>query len=306
MPLQKVDTPPPQSDVAPLHRGKLGRLQDPPDERDYKARSILAQRPRIPRQNARYWLGPPYHLRQNQARVSACTEEGLEHAIYGFPQPRRIPCPWSPFALYHRAQELDEWEGGERPPARQPGQPYYEGSSCRAACQAATEKWPVIENTVGGVVLNDRPVTVDLVIKMVAGPVESYFRVEEWDEALDFLACDDYDLGCSLYVGTNWSEGMFQVDPDGFLHYDPNRIAGGHAWWLNYINQKENRCGGLNSWGLTPEESGMMEGGDFYLPLNGNDGLRRMFDDGADFWVIVQPKTALAALARKALRATAA
>jgi hypothetical protein len=274
MPLLTADEPPPQTPLPADLVGRLGRLKDPQDPRDYQIRALLRAAPhRIARQNARAWLPPRLSRRLDQGRTSSCVEHAITHAIYGHPQPRNVAVPWRQFELYRRAQQIDEWPGAE---------PRYYGTSVRAGLQAATEMWPGKD---GG---------------LVSGPVESYYRVEDYDDALDLLSSDDYGLGCSLVVGTDWSGSMFQVDAKGVIEFDPGDNAGGHAWWLRYINQSKGLCGGLNSWGTDAQQSGMLPGGGFFLPLKQN-GLRDLWDRGADAWVLVQRGSALSSLAERAL-----
>jgi len=231
---------------------------------------LLSAAPRIRRQNARVWLPPLLKNRLDQGRTSSCVEHAITHAVYGFPQPRRQPVPWPHFALYRKAQDLDEWPGAE---------PLYYGTSLRAGLQAATEPW------------------LDLSGVGTAPPViESYYRVEDYEDLLDLLCADDYSLGCSICIGTDWSNNMFQVDDKGYLFFHPTEVGGGHAWWLNYANIKEGVCGGLTSWGTQAKLSGMMQGGGFKLPLS---DLRLLWDRGADGWVIIQPRSPFARIARE-------
>lgn len=289
MPLLKVDSPPPQTEVPEQLVGRLGRLKDPQDQRDYQVRRLLAAAPRIQRQNSRTWLPPLNAQKLNQGQTSSCVEHAITHAIYGHPQPRRVRVPWEHFALYHRAQQIDEWAGEE---------PSYYGTSIRAGLEAASKPWTVGEGQ--GAVLSDQPVTVNVSTHEALGPVESYHRVEDFEDLLDLLASDLYELGCSIVIGTDWSGNMFQVDKDGLLHFDRSDIAGGHAWWLNYVNLRRGLAGGLNSWGTSADESGMREGGSFLLPLY-DAGLKELWDRGADGWVIVQRNSLLSRLAQKVL-----
>lgn len=284
MPLQQVDEPPPQTDLPESAVGRLGRLKDPQDPRDYQVARLLAAAPRrIKRQNARLWLPPQKDRRLNQGRTSSCVEHAITHAIYGHPAPRRVLVPWDHFSLYRRAQQIDEWPGQE---------PSYYGTSVRAGLQAANELWTVTEPSAS--------IAGGLQTRQVNGPVESYWRVEDFDDLKDLLMADEYSVGSSIVMGTDWSDGMWEVDPDGFLHFDRTRVRGGHAWWLYHGNERENSCTGLNSWGLTTQESGMLTGGAFKLHLEGGDGLRALFDNAGDAWVFAQRSSALSRLARDA------
>lgn len=281
MPLLKVDEPPPQTDLPEHAVGRLGRLKDPQDPRDYQVRSLLRAAPRkIKRQNGRMWMPPPKPRRLNQWRTSSCVEHAITHAVYGHPQPRRVLVPWEHYALYRRAQQIDEWPGEE---------PAYFGTSVRAGLQAATETWQVTEQ------IGDTIRTRD-----VRGPIESYYRVTDFEDLLDLLCADEYSIGCSIVMGTDWGgDGMYQVDKDGFL--DASRPDdGGHAWWLHHGNIRDNWVSGLNSWGLDPAESGMLPGGGFKLRITGDDGLEKLWRRNADAWVIVQRNSALSRLAREA------
>lgn len=283
MPLLQVATPPPQTELPEHYRGLLGRLKDPRDPRDYQVRSLFSVAPkRIKRQNSRMWMPPTRDRRYNQGRTSSCVEHGITHAIYGMPQPRHVLVAWEHFELYHRAQQIDEWPGEE---------PSYYGTSVRAGLAAAAETRIVTDPdpTMPGQVIQ-RPVN---------GVIESYHRVEDFEDLKDLMCSDDYHLGCSIVIGTDWGgDGMYQVDKQGFLdatHPDD----GGHCWWLYFMNLRDNWCMGMNSWGTTPEESGMLLGGNFKLRIEGDDGLRHLWDRGADGWVIVQRNSTLSRLARK-------
>lgn len=62
------------------------------------------------------------------------------------------------------------------------------------------------------------------------------------------------DLG-PVVVGTDWFEGMFTPDEDGFVH-PTGAWVGGHAYLLNGVNVKERKVRAKNSWGRNWGENG--------------------------------------------------
>jgi hypothetical protein len=73
-------------------------------------------------------------------------------------------------------------------------------------------------------------------------------------------------------LGTNWYEGMFQVDPKGFVH-PTGSVVGGHAILVKAINTTKRRVTLHNSWG-----SDWGIGGDCYLAFE--DFERLLHEDG--------------------------
>lgn len=68
----------------------------------------------------------------------------------------------------------------------------------------------------------------------------------EWgfgiDDALKLATTD------VLSVGTEWTDGMFDPDPDGFVS-PTGSVAGGHQWTIRGIDPREEWVLILNSWG---------------------------------------------------------
>lgn len=112
--------------------------------------------------------------------------------------------------VYHRARQLDEWPGED-----------YEGSSVLGAVKAGAERGWWTE------------------YRWALGP-----RAE--------AAAQDVILSLSWHgpviMGTNWYEGMFNADVDGYLRV-AGKVAGGHAWLLTRYSKKKDAVWTPNSWG---------------------------------------------------------
>lgn len=293
MPLLKAPEPPPQTDPGPEGHHKLGRLAQA-DARDYDARALMEGMRRqalaepIIRGNAQTYLPPRKPLTQKR---SSCVLHAVAHRILGAPNPWNRALPFAPDGwAYDLAQAIDEWDGGERPPARSPGQPYYEGTSVRAGLELLRLGYPSegIPRMPG--------VPEDVKIPAL---VHSYWKLKTWDSLLDYCAARVWKTGGSVAWGTNWSSTMFKVDGDGYLYYDRAKVAGGHATMQYYANIRTNRAGFQNSWGTDPRESGMAYNGRYYTRLDGpgGDTQHDLYDDDGDAYAVVEVGTPLAQVA---------
>lgn len=240
---------PPQTHLGE-HVGKLGRIYAP-DPRDWPARHLFAAAAPaaqpVKRRSQRVWL--PTRSPYDQGSTSQCVLYSITHRLMGHPMPRRH-LTWNIGALYKEAQDEDEWPGAE---------PTYYGTSVRAGLEVARKHQLV----------------------------HSYWRLNTLDEVLDYLLNDNYAVGGSVVIGTNWSDGMWQVDGKGYLHYNSSAVRGGHAWQLYGANLKRNACYGQNSWG-DDASSGMRRGGRFTLSIKGNDGLEALLRDQGDAYALIE------------------
>lgn len=112
--------------------------------------------------------------------------------------------------VYHRAKQLDEWEGES-----------YEGSSVLAACKAGLERgwWSEYRWALGpGAEAAANDVILNLGYK---GPV---------------------------MMGSWWWAGMMEADSDGYLGTN-GRPVGGHAYLLTAYSKKRDAVFTPNSWG---------------------------------------------------------
>ena len=293
MPLIVSSHPPPQTDPGEAHRGKLGRIFVR-DNRDFAARALLEEIRRLEgepilRGNAQTYLPPRYPLRQ---RRSSCVLHAVAHRRMAAPHPvARIS--WDPDGwAYDIAQAIDEWRGGERAPARKPGEGYYQGTSVRAGLELLRHGYP------SQAIPRMPEVPPEVVIPK---EIHSYWRLKTWGDVLDYSAAKVWSQGGSVAWGTNWSDTMFKVDTEGYLRYDRNRVVGGHATLEYHCNIARNRAGFQNSWGVDPYQSGMWFNGRFYVVLDGPGGhtLHDMYDDDADAFAVVETGTPLAAIAQR-------
>ena len=206
-------TPPEQTQVPAIY--PMGRIVSP-DPRDYTYRARALQ-PRaigapVRRRPHRYFLPPARTDWRDQGVEQSCTEHALTNKLCGHPVPRHLSeLPWKQHALYHRAQQLDEWPGEE---------PLYYGSSGRAICRAARE-W---------------------------GLVTEWWNAFNVDEVLDLLLADNADWNTTgpVIIGTNWYEGMLST-VDGYVK-PTGRVIGGHETCLLGANMKSETFYGINSW----------------------------------------------------------
>lgn len=112
--------------------------------------------------------------------------------------------------IYHRAQELDEWPGSD-----------YEGSSVLAAMKAGVER--------------------------------GWYKEYRWALGPGAEAAEN-DLALAVgykgpaILGTNWYDGMFDADEDGYLNVSGS-LAGGHAYVITKYSVKRDAYWTPNSWG---------------------------------------------------------
>ena len=295
MPPLEAPDPPPETELPEDHRGKLGRIVRD-DPRDYDAQALLEALRRLEdepvlRGNAQTYLAAPRPFTQNR---SSCVLHTVAHRILGAPHPKRL-ISWDPDGwAYDLTQSIDEWRGGERPPARQPGDPYYEGTSVRAGLELLRLGYP-----------SEQLPRIPGVPEHVAVPrsIHSYWRLKTWDAVLDYCAAKVWARGGAVAWGSNWSDTMFRVDGAGFLRYDRNRVVGGHATMQYHANIRANRAGFQNSWGTDPARSGMHTNGRYYTVLDGPGGHTQhdLYDDDGDAYAVVEQNTPLAAIAQKVI-----
>jgi hypothetical protein len=113
--------------------------------------------------------------------------------------------------IYWEAQKIDPWAGGSYPDAS----PTYEGTSVLAGVQVLQK----------------------------AG----YFGSYHWAFSIEELALAVGYCGPAV-LGLPWYEGMFDIQPCGFLHIG-GEVAGGHAILCNGVDPKRRTFRLHNSWG---------------------------------------------------------
>jgi hypothetical protein len=113
--------------------------------------------------------------------------------------------------IYHEAQKIDPWPGGDYPGAF----PQYEGSSVLAGVQVAQR----------------------------LGWCSGY----NWAFGLNDLILGVGYRGPAI-LGINWYEGMSTPDSAGFIHVTGKKL-GGHCIVDNSVNVKKERFTLHNSWG---------------------------------------------------------
>lgn len=139
------------------------------------------------------------HYRQgavlNQGATGTCVGHGWAGWSYGAPlmtKPSAIP---TPFELYRRMVQIDEWRDNDHE-ATAPDSQLQFGTSVRAGVKVLQE----------------------------LGCVKSYLWTQDVE---DVRAWHLAGLG-GVVLGVNWSEGMEQTDADGVIHYT-GRNLGGHC-----------------------------------------------------------------------------
>lgn len=186
-----------------------------PRSLDYGIRTLLAAKPA----RSYSWR----HVQLDQGSEGACV--GFSVAMEAAARPKPVfgdPCKKSfttadvlrlnklASAVYHRAQEIDEWPGED-----------YEGTSVLAGMKAGREMgwWEQYRWALGPTA----EAAADDVMRTVGrfGPV---------------------------VMGTWWWSGMMAADADGFLH-PTGRPLGGHAFLLTRYNAKRDAVWTPNSWG---------------------------------------------------------
>lgn len=225
MPAIQEPGPPPQTEMPSGIR--MGRIRsDDPRDHNYRIGDILRRLQEaapVAYRNYRYFLPASGPRRwRDQGNVSSCTEHALTHRLTGWPLPRTLESlPWQQHELYHLAQGMDEWAGGEQPPAKGPNDPYYEGTSGRAICRAARG----------------------------LGVLAEWWNAFTVREVYDLLLQDtaDYTRCGPVLVGTDWDESMFVPDAEGFIR--PNgRAVGGHMYLCIGAHRPKGIFYFLNSW----------------------------------------------------------
>lgn len=197
---------------------RLGRIpQFDERSKQYPIRTLLAE---VAKKRRSYtWSCPvgrspsgalPSGGALDQGREGACT--GFAIAMEAAARPVLIPGITNEVAkqIYKRAQQLDEWAGEA-----------YEGSSVLAALKAGIE-WGWYRE-----------------YRWALGP-----GAEQAEE--DLALAVGYRGPAAL--GTNWYEGMFGADADGYLNVT-GKVVGGHAYLTNSYSLKRNAYWVPNSWG---------------------------------------------------------
>lgn len=185
--------------------------------RQYPIRTLLAE---IPKKRRSYtWSCPvgrgpsgilPPGGALDQGREGACT--GFSVAMEASARPVLIPGITNDIAklIYKRAQQLDEWAGEE-----------YSGSSVLAALKAGME-W-------------------------------GWYREYRWALGPGAAQAEE-DLALAVgykgpaVLGTNWYEGMYGADSEGYLNVT-GRAVGGHAYLTNAYSVQRDAYWVPNSWG---------------------------------------------------------
>lgn len=75
------------------------------------------------------------------------------------------------------------------------------------------------------------------------GRIANYVWADSVQSARDFLLYQG-----TLVAGTDWYEGFFTPDADGFI-WPTGRVAGGHAYHVIGYSQERNSFRAMNSWG---------------------------------------------------------
>ena len=149
---------------------------------------------------------PTYRPRSYTWDVDAWLDQGQEGACVGFAfshelaaRPQVVEGVTDLYArgVYHDAQRIDPWEGGSYEGATE----FYEGTSVLAGAQVLERR----------------------------GFYDAYYWALSVQELARGLA---YFGPCVL--GVYWFEGMFDTDPDGYVH-PIGRVMGGHAILANAI-----------------------------------------------------------------------
>lgn len=198
----------------------------------------------------------------DQGTEGACVGFGSTHRFSGEPHPQSGVSQDSAFALYKRAQQLDEWEGE-----------HYSGTSVLAGCKAALE----------------------------AGHITAYHWIGAGsgtpiDDVTDTLS----NLG-GIIFGLSWSKSMFEPRPSGLFEVDFNSMAGGHCIYAFGLILNAELPGEpvtdvvalQNSWGPDFATNAYGQGGVCYLKLTDLEKLLERGGEGA----VVAPKVAPAPVA---------
>jgi len=147
---------------------------------------------------------------------------------------------YSAFDLYRELVLLDEWHSNDGE-ATAPDSGLNFGSSVRAGVKALEAR----------------------------GHIAQYVWAQNLSTAVDFLT----EHG-PIILGTNWYDGMFNVDREGYARIKPNDpVAGGHAYLARAVDTRKARVRIVNSWS---ERWG--QGGEAWLSFQ--DLERLIHEDG--------------------------
>lgn len=176
---------------------------------EFPVRSLLHTEPRPLRS---YTWQVPHHF--DQGREGECVAYGIAHNLIA--RPRRQPVHQlaevlRSKSLYHRAQQLDPWEGGRYPGAA----PQYDGTSVLAGMRAAKE----------------------------LGLITGYHWASTEREIAEAVAYRG-----PVVIGVNWYAGMVETDSAGYISAT-GELLGGHCTLLNGINIARNEYRVWQSWG---------------------------------------------------------
>ena len=184
---------------------KLGRKElFDPRSRDYPLLLTTAQK-RKPRSYT--WR---CSTMLDQGRQAACVGFGMAHELNSRPAESSVDTPLAR-KIYHEAQKIDPWPGGDYPGAS----PRYEGTA-----------------VLSGLKIGQRL---------------GYYKNYRWTFSLDDLVVGVGYHGPAV-IGVAWYEGMGRPDSNGFIH-PTGRVMGGHCCLVNKVNVREGYFGIVNSWG---------------------------------------------------------
>lgn len=195
-----------------MRESGFGRLVAPKDVRDfdYPMRTAIRKAVPAPRKRA-YNEGPIL----DQGDTPQCVGYSCRGVLQAAPYMVKSGEGVSAGLIYRDAQKLDEWPGEN-----------YDGSSVRGGMKALQQ---------AGYISNY--VWADT--RKTAGAIET------------LRAFMNSGLG-TVVLGTNWYLAMDDVDSKGFI-VEPTSFStpvGGHAYRLNWWDEKRNGFLVVNSWGL--------------------------------------------------------
>lgn len=223
-----------------------GRVWRPPDPRN-RAHPLSAQVPADERETpyadlpaSRYWpqLFAPY----DQGRESSCVGQTWHALLRGHPVPyHRLPA--TPYQMYRHFQTLDVWDGDEETPPR------YQGTSTLAGA-----KWCHQAGYISGYAWGDLSV-----------------EATTWDALLVCLRHLAF-VG-PLAIGVDWHRGMWETDPQGYVHA-LGPVDGGHEVKVLGYSKPRTALRLVNSWGAAWGQNGRC-----WLSF---DDFRLLMDHGGD------------------------
>lgn len=179
----------------------------------------------------------------DQGNTGTCVGHGWKHKVMGPPGPTSKP--WAEptaFTIYYECTQVDEWAGNDN------GDLQF-GTSVRA----------------GAKVLQSR------------GVITEYTWCWDVDTCLDFLLTKG-----PVVIGVNFYDGMFGLDPAGFMRVGGG-LAGGHCMLLLGANERTRAVRGLNSWG-----AGWGQNGRFWMTYD--DLARLISEDGEACAAVERPR----------------